>query len=152
MKISSANPSKNYVMKRILLCIVFSCLFTGMASAQFGGAKPTSKEDLALMWIDDCIENIDSLSEKQLKKLIEIEINIDKELHHFNIVPPGKKRVEQLLSVCLLEEKLFPSVLSEKQMKQYIEANKEFKEKLIAALQSKNQKKNEKNHKKKNNP
>ena len=50
MKISSANPSKNYVMKRILLCIVFSCLFTGMASAQFGGAKPTSKEDLALMW------------------------------------------------------------------------------------------------------
>ena len=140
-------------MKRILLCIVlYSCLFTGMASAQFGGAKPTPKEDIALMWIDDCIENIDNLSEKQLKKLIEIEINIDKELHHFNIIPPGKKRLEQLLSVCLLEEKLFPSVLSEKQMKQYIEARKEFKEKLIAALQSKNQKKNEKNHKKKNNP
>ena len=37
-------------------------------------------------------------------------------------------------------------------MKQYIEARKKFKEKLIAALQSKNQKKNEKNHKKKNNP
>lgn len=153
MIFSSANPSKNYVMKRILLCIVlYSCLFTGMASAQFGGAKPTPKEDIALMWIDDCIENIDNLSEKQLKKLIEIEINIDKELHHFNIIPPGKKRLEQLLSVCLLEEKLFPSVLSEKQMKQYIEARKEFKEKLIAALQSKNQKKNEKNHKKKNNP
>ena len=73
-------------------------------------------------------------------------------MHHFNIIPPGKKRLEQLLSVCLLEEKLFPSVLSEKQMKQYIEARKELKEKLIAALQSKNQKKNEKNHKKKNNP
>ena len=131
-------------MKRILLCIVFSCLFTGMASAQFGGAKTTSKEDLALMWIDDCIENIDSLSEKQLKKLIEIEINIDKELHHFNIVPPGKKRVEQLLSVCLLEEKLFPSVLSEKQMKQYLAAIQNTKDNLMASTQKK--KKNKDKH------
>ena len=139
-------------MKRILLCIVFSCLLAGAASAQLG-IKPSSDEDLATEWLAPYIGKVDSVSGEQLKKLVELEIKIDKEFRHLHLTYTSEKvLIEKLLGVFALEEKLFPSVLSEKQMKQYIEANKEFKEKLIAALQSKNQKKNEKNHKKKNNP
>ena len=82
---------KHSTMKRILLCIVFSCLLAGAASAQFG-AKPTSKEDIALMMLSSTLEKIDSVSDKQLQKLVELEIKIDEEFHHFNSYPPPQKK------------------------------------------------------------
>ena len=66
-------------MKRILLCIVFSCLLAGAASAQLG-IKPSSDEDLATEWLAPYIGKVDSVSGEQLKKLVELEIKIDKEV------------------------------------------------------------------------
>lgn len=129
-------------MKRILLCIAFSCLFAGAASAQLG-TKPSSDEDLALGWLTPYIGKVDSVSGEQLKKLVELEIKIDKEFRHLHLTYTSKKvLIEKLLGVFALEEKLFPSVLSEKQMKQYLAAIQNTKDNLMASTQKKKKNKN----------
>ena len=131
-------------MKRILLCIVFSCLLAGAASAQLG-IKPSSDEDLATEWLAPYIGKVDSVSGEQLKKLVELEIKIDKEFRHLHLTYTSKKvLIEKLLGVFALEEKLFPSVLSEKQMKQYLAAIQNTKDNLMASTQKK--KKNKDKH------
>ena len=131
-------------MKRILLCIVFSCLLAGAASAQLG-IKPSSDEDLATEWLAPYIGKVDSVSGEQLKKLVELEIKIDKEFRHLHLTYTSEKvLIEKLLGVFALEEKLFPSVLSEKQMKQYLAAIQNTKDNLLASTQKK--KKNKDKH------
>lgn len=129
-------------MKRILLCIVFSCLLAGAASAQLG-IKPSSDEDLATEWLAPYIGKVDSVSGEQLKKLVELEIKIDKEFRHLHLTYTSEKvLIEKLLGVFALEEKLFPSVLSEKQMKQYLAAIQDARNDLMHSKQKKTEKKN----------
>lgn len=129
-------------MKRILLCIVFSCLLAGAASAQLG-IKPSSDENLATEWLAPYIGKVDSVSGEQLKKLVELEIKIDKEFRHLHLTYTSEKvLIEKLLGVFALEEKLFPSVLSEKQMKQYLAAIQDARNDLMHSKQKKTEKKN----------
>ena len=128
-------------MNRILLCIVFCCLLAGTAYAQLG-TKPSSGEDLAIEWLAPYIAKVDSVSGEQLKKLVELEIKIDKEFHHLHLTYTSEKvLIEKLLGVFALEEKLFPSVLSEKQMKQYLAAIQNTKDNLMTSTQKKNKNK-----------
>lgn len=124
-------------MKRILSSIIFTCLLAGGIFAQ-QLPKPASDEDLALGWLEPYLSKVDSVSGKQLKKLVELEIEIDKEFRHLHLTYTSEKAlVEKLLGVFALEEKLFPTVLSEKQMKQYLAAIQNSKDNLMTSMQKK---------------
>lgn len=114
----------------------------GTAYAQLG-SKPSSDEDLAIEWLAPYIAKVDSVSGEQLKKLVELEIKIDKEFRHLHLTYTSEKvLIEKLLGVFALEEKLFPSVLSEKQMKQYLAAIQNSKDNLMTSMQKNKKNKN----------